>query len=303
MTRNLPAARIELAGLNVDIVQGSHSRAEDLMAALAGIRIVYHLAKTEGKRWDDYVRGDVEPTRALALASIAVGVERFIYTGTIDSFDSADPRKIIATDTPLDPAIATRNLYARSKAACEALLTDLASTRGLPLVVARPGIVIGAGSPPTHLGVAQFLSPTHVRYWGDGTNPLPFVLVEDVAEALTRAATAPLIEGRQLLLSDVPLMSARDYVTEMGRAAGIAITAESRPAWRYWIADAAKEALKNAIHHPNRRASTIHDWKCKAHVSSYDATATYALLDWHPTGTREAMIARAIEPSVQRFLR
>lgn len=302
LTRGLSAARIELAGLDVDIVQGSHGNADDLKMALAGIRTVYHLAKAEGKKWDDYVRQDIEPTRTLALACVEAGVERFIYTGTIDSFASADANSVIATDTPVDRAIATRNLYARSKAACEALLTDIAAKHGMALVIARPGIVIGAGSPPTHLGVAQFLSPTHVRYWGNGDNKLPFILVDDVAEALVRAATAPGIEGRQLLLTDVPLMSARDYVAAMGEAAGVAITADPRPAWRNWYTDWAKEALKNAIRHPNRRASTLHDWACKAHVARYDASETYRLLNWHPAGTREAIVTRAIAPSVDRFL-
>jgi predicted dehydrogenase/nucleoside-diphosphate-sugar epimerase len=303
LTRNRSAARLELAGLDVDIVQGWHGNADDLKGALAGIRIVYHLAKAEGKRWDDYVRQDIEPTRLLALACIEAGAERLIYTGTIDSFDSARPNTVIATNSPTDRAIGIRNLYARSKAACEVLLTDLAKTRGLPLVIARPGIVIGAGSPPTHLGVAQFLSPTHVRYFGNGENKLPFILVDDVAEALARAATAPGIEGQQLLLSDVPLLSARDYVAAMGEAAGVVITAEPRPIWRYWAPDWAKELLKAAIRHPNRRKSALHDWACKAHLARYDATATYTLLDWQPAGTRDALVARAIKPSVDRFLK
>lgn len=302
LTRGASGARIELAGLDVDIVQGSHSDPETLKTALDGISVVYHLAKAEGKRWADYVSNDIEPTRRLALACIDAGVERFIYTGTIDSFASDKAGTTIETDTPTDRAIASRNLYARSKAACEALLTDLAATRGLPLVILRPGIVIGADSPPAHLGVAQFLSPTHVRFWGNGSNPLPFVLVDDVADALAKAATAPGIEGHALLLTDAPLMSARDYVAAMGARAGIAIATEERSAWRYWIEDAAKESLKHAVRHPNRRASTVHDWACKAHVARYDASKTMALLDWHPAGTREALIERGINASVERFL-
>lgn len=303
LTRNLSAARIELAGLDIDFMQGSHGNAEDVKAALAGVHVVYHLAKAEGKCWNDYLRDDIEPTRRFALACIDAGVERFIYTGTIDSFNSAHANAVISTDTPIDQTIARRNLYARSKAACEALLDDLAKTRGLKLVIARPGIVIGAGSPPAHLGVAQFLSPTHVRYWGDGKNKLPFIIVEDVAVALALAATAPGIEGRKLLLSDVPLMSAVDYVAAMGVAADLAISAEPRAAWRYWAPDWAKECLKNAIRHPNRRVSTLHDWACKSHVARYDASTTYTLLNWRPAGTREALISRAIEPAVDRFLR
>lgn len=303
MTRNRSVAQIEFAGLDVDIFQGSHGSSDDIKQALSGIGTVFHLAKAEGKKWDDYIRNDIEPTRTLAIASVEAGVTRFIYTGTIDSFDSSSARSVIGTDTPVDRAIATRNLYARSKAACEVLLAQLAETRGLPLVIARPGIVIGPASPPTHLGVAQFLSPTHVRYWGGGENLLPFVLVDDVAEGLALAATAPDVVGRELLLCDVPLMSARDYVAAMSNAAGISMTGERYPAWRHWISDFAKEAVKHAVRHPNRRKSTLHDWACKAHLARYDPSETCALLGWQPAGSSSAMISQAIAPSVERFLK
>src|SRR5690606_37510136 len=117
----------------------------------------------------------------------AAGVKRFIYTGTIDSYASADPHNTISAATALDPAIAKRNLYARSKAACEAVLHGL----GLPLVIMRPAIVIGPGSPPAHLGIGRFSGETRVEYWGDGRNTIPLVTVADVAEALVLAAEAP----------------------------------------------------------------------------------------------------------------
>ena len=75
---------------------------------------------------------------------MAAGIKRFIYTGTIASYASDDARNIIDNRTPLDPAIARRNHYARSKAACEALLQGMRRDRGLPLVILRPGIVIWA---------------------------------------------------------------------------------------------------------------------------------------------------------------
>ena len=141
-------------------------------------------------------QGDIEPTRVLAEQAVAAGVKRFIYTGTIDSYDLASPRRLIKGDTALDRRIGRRNLYARSKAACEALLLELSRTKGLPLVILRPGIVIGAGADPAHLGVAQFMSETEVNYWGKGDNKLPLVLVEDVADALVKALDAPGIGGK-----------------------------------------------------------------------------------------------------------
>ena len=56
--------------------------------------------------------------------------------------------------------------------------------RGLPLVIARPGIVVGPGGPLQHWGIGRWHGPGAVRLWGNGRNVLPFVLVDDVADAL-----------------------------------------------------------------------------------------------------------------------
>ncbi len=302
VTRSLGSARIDLAGLDVELAQGSHADAAFLEGALEGIDTVYHLAKAEGQKWDDYVRGDIEPTRILGEAAARHGVKRFIYTGTISSYASAKATDHITGDTPIDPAIRSRDLYGRSKAECEAVLKQIARDSGMPLVIFRPGIVIGEGSPPAHPGVGHFLSPTRVDYWGDGTNMLPLVLVDDVAEALALALDAPGIDGQSFLLTDEPVLSARDYVAAVEARAGGGITAAPRPIWRYWIGDAIKEAVKNAIRHPNRRSATYHDWDCRAHRAQYDSSKTIALLGWQPGG-REALITRGINASVDRFMR
>jgi nucleoside-diphosphate-sugar epimerase len=225
LSRSIASAQLELDGLPVHIEQGTHDDPDALARALDGIEVVYHLAKATGKRWDDYVRNDVEPTRVLAEAALAHGVRRFIYTGTIDSYDSADGRTVIDGTTPVDAQIEQRNHYARSKAACEALLMQMHRQRGLPLVIFRPGVVIGAGSPPAHWGVGMFLSDTKVQYWGDGRTKLPLVLVDDVASALALGMDAPGIEGQSFLLTDEPLLSAREYVAEIAQASGSAIDA------------------------------------------------------------------------------
>ncbi len=301
LTRSLGSARIDLAGLDVELMQGSHGEPAVLDRALAGIDTVYHLAKADGQNWDDYLGADIAPTRTLAEAALAHGVRRFIYTGTIDSHASADAKTTITSDTPLDPAIASRNLYARSKAACEALLREMAGTRGLPLVIFRPGVVIGAGSPPAHWGVGRFVSDTRVDYWGDGTNPLPLVLVDDVADALALALDAAGIEGETFLLTDAPLLSARDYVAAVAARSGYRIEARPRATWRNFAEDVLKEGAKHAIRHRNRRAPSYHDWDCRSHRARYDAAKSRERLGWRPAGTREAL-TRGIDASVDGFM-
>lgn len=303
LTRNAGGAALEFADLPVDVVNGSHGDRGCLAQALDGIRTVYHLAKCEGKRWQDYVVGDIEPTRVFAEAAMSSHVERFIYTGTIASCDSADPRGVINNQTPVDPAIAHRDHYARSKAACETLLQSMRREQGLPLVIVRPGIVIGPGSTPWHPGIGRFLTETRMDFWGDGRAMLPLVLVDDVATALALALTAPGIEGQTLLLTSPPLLTAREYVDALAVSTRSRIDARSRSPWHYWVADLTKELVKNAVRHPNRRWSSLHDWRCRTHRARYDSQASEQALGWHPVADRETMIARGIEDPVNWFFR
>jgi nucleoside-diphosphate-sugar epimerase/predicted dehydrogenase len=303
LTRNPRAAAVELEGLAVELFAGSHGDPKCAKEALEGIKVVYHLAKCEGKRWQDYIDGDITPTRVLAEAALASGVQRFIYTGTIASYASAHAHDVIDNRTPTDPAIGRRSHYPRSKAACEALLQTMQRERGLPLVIARPGIVIGPGSPPAHLGVGRFASETKVDYWGNGTTKLPLVLVDDVADALMRALDAPGIEGQTLLLTSPPLLSAREYVDAVALQMGARIEGRKRAAWRYWAADMIKELAKNAVRHPNRRWPSLHDWRCQSHSARFDAQLSEQALGWRPVADRDTMVERGIADAVKWVMR
>jgi nucleoside-diphosphate-sugar epimerase len=303
VTRGMSSAQLAFAGLPVELVQGDLADSSFLDAALENIDVVYDLAKAVGKRWEDYYKHDVLVTRNIAERALAKGVKRFVYTGTIDSYYSAKAGDRITSDTPLDPKIRRRNHYARSKAACEALLMELHRTHGFPVVICRPGIVIGKGCPPAHWGVGMFSSETRMQFWGNGQNKLPLVLVEDVANALVLALDAPGIEGQSFLLTDEPLLSGRDYVEAVSAACGTRIRAVAAPAWTSYAGDLLKEAAKHLISHPNRKIPSYRDWDSRSHRAHYDSSKTRDVLGWKPAGTREALIERGIAEAVREFMR
>jgi nucleoside-diphosphate-sugar epimerase len=242
-------------------------------------------------------------TQNIAERALAKGIKRLIYTGTIDSYYSAKATDIITGDTELDTKSRTRNNYARSKAACEALLMDMHKLKGLPVVIFRPGIVIGAGCPPAHWGVGMFQSDTRVQFWGDGLNKLPFVLVEDVAEALALALDRAGIEGQTFLLTDEPLLSGQEYVDIISKESGTKVRAEPTPIWKFFMGDVIKEAAKHVIRHPNRKIPSYRDWDSRSHRARYDNSKTKQMLGWKPAGTREALVDRGIITTVRDFIR
>lgn len=302
-TRGMGSGRIALAGLPVELVQGDLADQDFVDEALAGITVVYHLAKAVGNKWEDYYTQDILVTRNIADCAYAKGIKRFIYTGTIDSYYSANANDVISSDSPLDPKIVSRNHYARSKACCEAMLLDLYRQKGFPVVIFRPGIVIGKGCPPAHWGVGMFQSATRMQFWGSGENKLPLVLVEDVANALVLGLDKEGIEGQSFLLTDEPLLSAREYVEIVSKESGTRLRAAPTPIWKFFLVDVLKEAAKHAIKHPNRKVPSYRDWDSRRHRARYDNSKTRQVLGWQPAGTREALIERGIVASVRDFMR
>jgi nucleoside-diphosphate-sugar epimerase/predicted dehydrogenase len=303
VVRNSGAVLEGLDSNRLEIVRGDVRIEADLKDMMNGIDFVYHLARSDAKTWEDYVKREVEPVRLIGEACLAAGVKRLIYTGTIDSYYAGGRAGTITEQTPLDHDIERRNYYARAKAAAESILVEMHETKRLPVVIFRPGIVIGRGGNPFHWGVGMWVSEGVCEVWGDGNNKLPFVLVADVAAALVRGIQVAGIEGRSYNLIDVPLLTARDYLGELQRRAGITLTVNYRPIWRFYVTDLTKWLVKLAVRHPDRRRiPSYFDWESRIQKAVFDCSRTRADLDWAPASDRQRMIDEGIGGSLQSWL-
>jgi len=302
MSRGSLAVLESIESDRLDLFRGDARNSADLKAAINGIAYVYDLAVSDTKTWTEGERDIIEPARVLGEICLAVGVKRLVYTGTIASYYTGARAGTITEQTPLDPHITGRVYYARAKAMAEDVLLEMHRTRGLPVVIFRPGIVIGQGGTPFHWGVGRF-AENSCEVWGDGTNKLPFVLVSDVADALLQGIQVPGIEGRSYNLVDMPLLNARDYMTEMQRLAGITIPINYKPIWRFYIADVAKWVVKLAVGHPDRRRiPSYRDWDSRTHRAVFDCDRAHKELAWKPASQSGRLIEEGIGGSVQSWL-
>lgn len=302
ITRGSGGCLQELESSGLEIVQGRLSSQEDVRRAMQGIDQVVHLSKGHGRTWDEYLETDVRPTETLATVAAEMGIRQFLYTGTIDSYDSESLGAPITDSTPVDPKITGRNLYARSKARGEDILIELSRERGLPLTVAKPGIVIGKNGPPCHWGVAMWYSPTTCRLWGNGEHPLPFVLVEDVADALVAMLENPNAIGCNFLLTGPPLLSGRQYVEAYASALGSQLDVLSRRSISWFFEDLGKYALKKIFRRTAHRP-TLHDWRCRSHRRPYQPEKARQMLNWRCCNNKEELIRLGIQLPVEQFLR
>jgi nucleoside-diphosphate-sugar epimerase len=292
----------ELLCDKVEVIEGDLTREQDLQKSLEGCSFVYHLARAHAKTWEEFQRRDMEVTRKIAEMSLSRSIKRLIYTGTIDSYYAGAKAGTITEATPLDPHIAWRNPYARSKAASEEMLWTLYRDRGLPVTVFRPGIVLGQGGSPFHWGIGMWSWNAICQIWGRGDHPLPFILVEDVARALVIALDTPGIEGEAFNLVAETRLSALDYLQALETSAGVTFQKFPTPPWKFYLADLGKWFIKRLVRHPDRRRPSYRDWETRTQCAYYDCTKARKVLNWEPVCDPEEFVYRAIQVPCAEYL-
>ena len=268
--------------------------AEGLRAAMTGMDVVFNLAKSMDNNWATALENDVGATVRVAEAALAAGVRRLIYTGTIASYDMSDPASVITEATDFGD-MTGRNLYARSKAECEARLLALHRDRGLPVVIARPGIVLGHGGPLQHWGIGRWHGSGAVRLWGNGRNILPFVLADDVSDGLIRMMDTAGIDGQSFNLIGEPMLCARDYFDAIYARLGARTRVSTGPLPILWLADGLKFGLKYyVLGRKNTPRPTLADWQSRAHRAQFRNDLPKSVLGWQPETDRRAFLDNAV---------
>ena len=295
LVRNPSRLPSDLRGSHVEVLVGNLSSNADLEAALKGIVFVYHLARPLVRTWDDFKEQEIEVTRRVAEACLTAKVGRLIYTGTIDSYYAGAKAGTITEATSLDPFIYRRNYYARSKAQSEDILISSYHQKGLPVIIFRPGIVIGRGGSPFHWGVGMWSYNAVCQIWGRGRNPLPLVLVEDVAQALVTALDAQGIEGESFNLVADAKLSALDYLKALEDCAAVEFLKIPTPPWKFYLVDMAKWVVKRVVRHPDRRLPSYHDWETRTQRAHFDCSKARTRLNWNPTSEQAEIIRRGIQ--------
>lgn len=272
-----------------------------MQSCLDGIKTVYSLAKGSGDSWEDWKKTEVEPMRSLARACLEKKVERLIYTSSIAIFYTGGTTPV-TNQTKADPGILESNVYAKTKAACEDMLLQMHASDNLPVVITRPGIVVGSGGPPKHGGLAQWPAASVCVIPGSGEHPLPFVLASDVADALVRCAEVESIDGQCFnLVGDVQL-TANEYVDELERLTAVKFDRYNTPAWRLYSGEFGKWIVKMAVRHHNRRFPRYREQTSLSFSAKFENSQTKEVLGWVPETDRASFVERGIAIPAQQTM-
>ncbi|CAN7391504.1 NAD-dependent epimerase/dehydratase family protein [Phenylobacterium sp. LjRoot219] len=243
--RNLPA---ELQHEDVVLHRGDIRDYETVRSAIGDAGVVVNLAHGGGGASYEQVRaGMVGGAETVARISLALGVRRMLHIGSIAGLYLGPQGAPITGATPPDPLAWRRADYARAKAECDRMLLEMHAREGLPVCILRPGLVVGEGTAAFHSGLGFFNNDQHCVGWNLGRNALPFVLVQDVAEAIVLAAlTDTAVEGRCYNLVGDVRPSAREYMQDLAEATGRPLRFHPSLPAGLWAGELAKWTIKRA---------------------------------------------------------
>ena len=233
----------ELVALGAVAVQGDLRDAAAVLAACAGVDIVFHAGGVAGiwGPWDYYYGINTLGTRHVIQGCLAQGVPRLVYTSSPSvTFDGTDQCGIDET-APYPQHWLCHYPHTKALAEQEVLAANGRQGRSGPLATCalRPHLIWGPRD--RHL-IPRLMARARagkLRRVGDGTNRIDMVYVENAAEAHLQAADALApgspVAGRAYFISQGEPVNCWQWIDELLALAGLPPVRKSisaRDAWR-----------------------------------------------------------------------
>jgi dihydroflavonol-4-reductase len=175
--------RDNLAGLDVELIEGDLRDPASLDRAMAGAGALFHVA-ADYRLWapdpEEILRNNLTGTRHVMDAALRHGVARIVYTSSVATLAPRADGAPADEGGPLDAARAI-GAYKKSKVAAERLVQAMVAEQGLPAVIVNPSTPIGPRDiKPTPTG-RIIVEAARGRMPGYVDTSLNLVHVDDVA--------------------------------------------------------------------------------------------------------------------------
>lgn len=285
--RTLDLVSLDDASLEhaVDEILGDVRDPARARGLVAGADIVVHAAAAlpiRGAR-DEIRSVNVDGTATLLAAALEARVPRVVLISTTAVYGVPETH-------PIDEHAPLQGVghYGRSKIEAEDVCRAF-ERRGLSATILRPKTFIG----PERLGVFEILfdwirDGRRIYVLGAGTNRYQLLAVEDLAEAVVRAATTDAAAGRTLNVGATEFGTVRSDLEALIAHAGSSSRVTPVPARP---AELLLRALELA------RLSPLAEWHYKtAHRDSYvDVSRAQRVLGWEPRYSNAEALTRTYD--------
>jgi nucleoside-diphosphate-sugar epimerase len=202
-------------GAHIEIVEGNLLSRDDCRAATDGVAVIFHLAAGRGeKSFPDAFLNSVVTTRNLLEAAIQHNcLKRFVNISSFTVYTNKNkPRpKVLDELCPVESQPQLRgDPYCFAKVKQEQIVSEYRIKFGLPCVTLRPGHVYGPGNEAIsgRVGISTFGLFLHLG----GPNAIPFVYVDNCAEAIALAGLTKGTDGEVFNVVDDEHLCSREFL-------------------------------------------------------------------------------------------
>jgi nucleoside-diphosphate-sugar epimerase len=274
---------------------GSVTDAARVLELIDGATVVYDLSMTGGATWEDIEREVIGGAANVARACVKHGVRRLIYTSSIAALDMS-PAGILDDDVPNDGNDPGRGFYSRGKSMSERKVLEIHKQDGLSLVIFRPAIVVGPGGKLAHYALGDATaSDTCLLGWGPGNHPLPFVLVDDVAEAMYLGKDAAEANGLSFNLAGDVRPTAAEFVAALRERSRRNFRFYPRSLRMIYRGEVVRSWIKKLAGKPSELGFLWGDVSGLSMRRQFDCSRAKRVLGWRPLADREEFFRQTID--------
>ena len=235
-----PASAGNLSAGGIAIRAGDLSKPSSLPAAVAGMDVVYNIAalyRQAGLPDSVYRQVNAVGVGQLIEAASAAGVRRVVHCSTVGVHGDIE-HPPAGEDAPLRPG----DIYQETKVEGESIARDAASRTGIEVVIARPSGIYGPGDRRL-LKLFRGVARRRFVVLGDGKIFYHLTYIDDLVEGFRQCGEVPGAAGRTYILAGAEVPTLNDLAALIAQDAGVPPPSLHLPAWPFWLAGAACEAL------------------------------------------------------------
>ena len=241
--RGLVRNRASIPGLEAAGIEPSVGSLEDrtiLAAAVKNVDAVYNIAalyRQAGLPTETYVTVNATSVPWLIEASAAAGVQRLVHCSTVGVHGDIE-HPPANEDAPLRPG----DVYQATKLAGEQAARQAAALTGLPVTIVRPSGIYGPGDRRL-LKLFRGVARRRFVVLGSGNIFYHLTYIDDLVEGFRLCGESPAAANRTYILAGGEVTTLNELIGLIAQEAGVEPPPWKLPAWPFWIAGAACEAL------------------------------------------------------------
>ncbi len=300
--RNIKAISEIFYHQNVTVVCADSCDRKKMDEIISGIPVVIYLADGGyANTWEEVEKNMIQGCKNVAQACLDHNVQKLLYIGSITSLYLGKKGEKITGRTPRDMQIQYRDAYNRGKAKCEEILEDMQLIHNLPLCILRPGIILSNPGNIFHSGLGLFNQDAFCLGWNRGNNPLPFVLLEDVATAICLAAASEQVIGKSYnIVGDVRL-TAKEHIQELSKALERKITFIPQFPFLLYLLEILKWFIQVVFQRKKILFPSYRYFRSRGMLANFDCKDLKEDLGWYPESNRDIFIEKGIKILGKKF--